>query len=41
MPIHDAQPIERGPVWLEGNTTERVREFVRAATDATEKLPSA
>ncbi|MER5749464.1 LysR family transcriptional regulator [Streptomyces sp. NPDC002088] len=41
VPIHDAQPIERGPVWLEGNTTERVREFVRAATDATEKLPSA
>ncbi|MGW6915501.1 LysR family transcriptional regulator [Kitasatospora sp. NPDC054939] len=34
VPIHDAPPIERGPVWLEGNTTARVREFVRAAADA-------
>jgi DNA-binding transcriptional LysR family regulator len=34
VPLHDAQPIERGLVWKEGNTTERVREFVRAATDA-------
>ncbi|MER5474132.1 LysR family transcriptional regulator [Streptomyces sp. NPDC002685] len=34
VPLHDAQPIERGLVWREGNTTERVREFVRAATDA-------
>jgi DNA-binding transcriptional LysR family regulator len=34
VPIHDAPPIERGPVWLETNTTARVREFVRAATDA-------
>ncbi|MFF3848569.1 LysR family transcriptional regulator [Streptomyces sp. NPDC002328] len=33
VPIHDAPPIERGPVWLEGNTTERVRAFVRAAAD--------
>ncbi|MEV0722010.1 LysR family transcriptional regulator [Micromonospora purpureochromogenes] len=33
VPIHDAPPIRRGPVWLETNTTERVREFVRAATD--------
>ncbi|WP_230985389.1 LysR substrate-binding domain-containing protein [Microbispora oryzae] len=32
--IHDAPPIERGLVWLETNTTARVREFVRAATDA-------
>ncbi|MEH0982364.1 LysR family transcriptional regulator [Micromonospora sp. CPCC 205556] len=34
VPIHDAPPILRGPVWLETNTTERVREFVRAAADA-------
>ncbi|MCT9005367.1 LysR family transcriptional regulator [Streptomyces rhizosphaerihabitans] len=34
VPLHDAQPIERGLVWMEGNTTERLREFVRAATDA-------
>ncbi|WP_430497811.1 LysR family transcriptional regulator [Micromonospora trifolii] len=34
VPIHDAPPIERGPVWLPSNTTSRVREFVRAATDA-------
>ncbi|MED7950625.1 LysR family transcriptional regulator [Kitasatospora sp. NPDC058201] len=34
VPIHDAPPIERGPVWSEGNTTARVREFVRAAADA-------
>ncbi|MFG1872571.1 LysR family transcriptional regulator [Micromonospora arborensis] len=34
VPIHDAPPIERGPVWLPSNTTTRVREFVRAATDA-------
>jgi DNA-binding transcriptional LysR family regulator len=35
VPIHDAPPIQRGPVWLETNTTARVREFVQAATDAT------
>ncbi|MEH0930041.1 hypothetical protein [Micromonospora sp. CPCC 205558] len=34
VPVHDAPPIERGPVWLPSNTTTRVREFVRAATDA-------
>ncbi|MFI6825052.1 LysR family transcriptional regulator [Micromonospora sp. NPDC050187] len=34
VPIHDAPPIHRGLVWLESNTTARVREFVRAATDA-------
>lgn len=34
VPLHDAQPIERGLVWMEGNTTERLRAFVRAATDA-------
>ncbi|MET7820386.1 LysR family transcriptional regulator [Micromonospora zamorensis] len=34
VPIHDAPPIARGPVWLPSNTTTRVREFVRAATDA-------
>lgn len=33
VPIRDAPPIRRGPVWLETNTTERVREFVRAAAD--------
>ncbi|EHR61266.1 transcriptional regulator [Saccharomonospora cyanea NA-134] len=34
VPFHDAPPIERGFVWLEANTIARVREFVRAATDA-------
>ncbi|MFJ9946278.1 LysR family transcriptional regulator [Kitasatospora sp. NPDC091207] len=34
VPIHDAPPIERGLVWMESNTTERVRAFVRAATEA-------
>ncbi|MFE6869941.1 LysR family transcriptional regulator [Kitasatospora sp. NPDC057692] len=34
VPIVDAPPIERGPVWVEGNTTERVRAFVRAAADS-------
>lgn len=33
VPIRDAPPIERGFVWLESNTTARVREFVRAASD--------
>ena len=37
VPIHDAPQIERGPVWLETNTTARVREFVRAAADANER----
>ncbi|MFC4017221.1 LysR family transcriptional regulator [Micromonospora sp. GCM10011542] len=36
VPIHDAPPIRRGPVWLASNTNTRVREFVRAAADATE-----
>ncbi|MET8301151.1 LysR family transcriptional regulator [Micromonospora sp. NPDC005211] len=34
VPIHDAPPISRGPVWMAENTTSRVREFVRAAADA-------
>ncbi|TDC38042.1 LysR family transcriptional regulator [Micromonospora sp. 15K316] len=34
VPIHDAPPIRRGPVWMESNTTARVREFVRAAADS-------
>ncbi|MEU4690471.1 LysR substrate-binding domain-containing protein [Actinoplanes sp. NPDC023714] len=34
VPIHDAPPIERGLVWMKTNTTARVRDFVRAATDA-------
>ncbi|SCE86693.1 DNA-binding transcriptional regulator, LysR family [Micromonospora mirobrigensis] len=34
VPIRDAPPILRGPVWRETNTTNRVREFVRAAVDA-------
>ncbi|WP_433412413.1 LysR family transcriptional regulator [Microtetraspora malaysiensis] len=34
VPISDAPPIERGLVWPATNTTERVREFVQAATDA-------
>ncbi|MFH8379938.1 LysR family transcriptional regulator [Kitasatospora sp. NPDC018058] len=33
VPIHDAPPIERGLVWRPGNTTGRVREFVRAAAE--------
>ncbi|MFE2290672.1 hypothetical protein [Streptomyces sp. NPDC059452] len=38
MPLHDAPPVERGPVWLEGNTTERVRAFVRVVADVAEEL---
>jgi DNA-binding transcriptional LysR family regulator len=38
VPLHDAGPIERGLVWREGNATERLREFVRAATDAAGSL---
>ncbi|MBP0453744.1 LysR family transcriptional regulator [Kitasatospora sp. RG8] len=34
VPIHDALPIVRGLVWRESNTTERLRAFVRAATEA-------
>ncbi|MGV9337138.1 LysR family transcriptional regulator [Streptomyces sp. NPDC003688] len=34
VPLHDAPPIRRGPVWRADNTSERVREFVRAAVDA-------
>ncbi|WP_338692850.1 LysR family transcriptional regulator [Streptomyces sp. Q6] len=41
VPLRDARPIERGPVWLEGNTTERVREFVRAAADSARNAPIA
>ncbi|MEH0826011.1 MULTISPECIES: LysR family transcriptional regulator [unclassified Micromonospora] len=37
VPIRDAPPIQRGPVWLETNTTERVREFVRAAADTAQR----
>ncbi|MFD8702209.1 LysR family transcriptional regulator [Kitasatospora sp. NPDC059648] len=33
VPIHDAPLIERGPIWLPANSTERVREFIRAAAD--------
>ncbi|WP_330460456.1 LysR family transcriptional regulator [Streptomyces sp. NBC_00820] len=33
VPLRDAEPIRRGLVRLRGNTTERVREFVRAAAD--------
>ncbi|MFE9856584.1 LysR family transcriptional regulator [Streptomyces sp. NPDC005780] len=40
VPLRDARPIERGPVWLEGNTTERVRAFVRAAADVVERPPA-
>ncbi|MFF4657633.1 LysR family transcriptional regulator [Streptomyces sp. NPDC001381] len=36
VPLHDAPLIERGPVWREANTTQRVRAFVRAAADAAE-----
>ncbi|MFD9689048.1 LysR family transcriptional regulator [Kitasatospora sp. NPDC059088] len=41
VPIHDAPPIERGPVWLPGNTTERVRAFVRAAAEVAEMAAAA
>ncbi|MET8814609.1 LysR family transcriptional regulator [Streptomyces sp. NPDC004549] len=34
VPLHDAPPIRRGPVWRTDNTSARVREFVRAAVDA-------
>lgn len=34
VPIRDAPPIERGPVWRTANATARVLEFVRAAADA-------
>ncbi|MFI1993412.1 LysR family transcriptional regulator [Actinoplanes sp. NPDC020271] len=34
VPIADAPPIERGPVWRASNSTARVLEFVRAAADA-------
>ncbi|MCX5284384.1 LysR family transcriptional regulator [Streptomyces sp. NBC_00198] len=34
----DAAPIERGLIWSEANTTERLRAFVRAATDATDSV---
>ncbi|MFJ8110175.1 LysR substrate-binding domain-containing protein [Streptomyces sp. NPDC096132] len=40
VPLHDAQLIERGPVWREGNTTQRVREFVRATADVAETPPT-
>ncbi|MFJ2738471.1 LysR family transcriptional regulator [Streptomyces sp. NPDC087440] len=33
VPLRDAPPIERGPIWREDNTTESVRAFVRAAAD--------
>ncbi|MFC4061893.1 LysR family transcriptional regulator [Planomonospora corallina] len=34
VPLQDAPPIHWGPIWLTTNTSGRVREFVRAATDA-------
>lgn len=34
VPLRDAPPIERGPVWPAANTTDLVRAFVRAAADA-------
>ncbi|MGW0502788.1 LysR family transcriptional regulator [Micromonospora sp. NPDC003241] len=40
VPIADAPPILRGLVWLESNTTTRVREFVRAADDADRDAPT-
>ncbi|MFF1714468.1 LysR family transcriptional regulator [Streptomyces sp. NPDC058268] len=41
VPLRDARPIERGPVWLEGNTAQSVHEFVRAAADIADKSPIA
>ncbi|MGH8878259.1 MAG: LysR substrate-binding domain-containing protein, partial [Stackebrandtia sp.] len=32
--IHDAPPLERGAVWLETNSTNRVRAFAKTAADA-------
>ncbi|WP_380277758.1 hypothetical protein [Kitasatospora purpeofusca] len=40
VPIRDAPPIERGPVRLEGSTTERIRAFVRAAADSVARAAS-
>ncbi|MEW2129290.1 LysR substrate-binding domain-containing protein [Streptomyces sp. NPDC005435] len=34
VPLHDAPPIRRGPIWRPDNTSARVREFVRATVDA-------
>ncbi|MEU4423496.1 LysR family transcriptional regulator [Actinoplanes sp. NPDC024001] len=33
VPISDAPPINRGLVWRRAGTTERIREFVRAASE--------
>jgi hypothetical protein len=33
VPVHDAPPIERGPVWVESNTNARIRAFVQAAAE--------
>ncbi|MER5878073.1 LysR family transcriptional regulator [Streptomyces sp. NPDC001910] len=38
VPLLDAPPIERGLIWSEANTTERLRAFVRAASDATSSV---
>ncbi|GAA3091821.1 LysR family transcriptional regulator [Streptomyces roseofulvus] len=32
--LNDAAPVQWGPVWLESNTSTRLRAFVQAATDA-------
>ncbi|MFG2434721.1 LysR family transcriptional regulator [Streptomyces sp. NPDC048508] len=40
VPLLDAPPIERGLIWSEANTTERLRAFVRAASDATSSVSS-
>ena len=38
VPLLDAPPIERGLIWSEANTTERLRAFARAATEASDSV---
>ncbi|ACZ86621.1 LysR family transcriptional regulator [Streptosporangium roseum] len=39
IPITDAPPLRWGPLWLNTNTTQRVRAFVQAAHDACQTTP--
>ncbi|MGD1222195.1 LysR family transcriptional regulator [Streptomyces krungchingensis] len=38
VPLHDARPIERGPVWRSGNTATHIGEFVRAVADTAKRV---
>jgi DNA-binding transcriptional LysR family regulator len=40
LPFSDAQPIRWGPMWLNTNTTRRVREFIHAAQAANQQPPT-